>query len=113
MSEDTKQKTHYAFYETANDYLAAFLTIRGTRRMGFGFSEEDTELVPVVTHVFDDEAAKIKILVSSFQNQEEDEIPIGEFIRTFEWLRALRQDETLRQQRQLQSDIAKSRDRDE
>jgi hypothetical protein len=98
------------YFETADDGLAAFLEISGVRRMGLGFSSDETD--PAVTHVFDDTALKVLDAASRFQLARGDEVSAARFIAVYRRLREVREDEALRRRRQRRSDLARAAEDD-
>ena len=109
---DEEQRPHpvgLMFFETADDALAAFLVVKGCRRIGLGTGEIN-EPLPVVTHIFDDAADQLNVLVSAYQYSDHDEVAAGRCIRMVAFLQRLRLDEMLRRYRQAESDLAKVRD---
>jgi len=94
------------FFETGDDGLAAYLEVRGVRRMGLGLSSDEAD--PAVTHVFDDDAINVIEAVSRFQLGRGDEVWAAALISTYGRLRELREDEELRRRRQARSDWARA-----
>jgi len=102
MTDETASLVHF---ETADDGLAAYLDLHGVRRMGLGFGSDEAD--PAVTHVFDDDAAKLMAAVSRYQLGRDDGVSASAFIATYRRLRELREDEELRRRRQARSDWAR------
>lgn len=80
------------FFETTDDRLAAYLVVRGVRRVGLGRASDDDE----VTHVFDDAEERIRALVDAFQKGRRDLVSASRYAVTLEHLRSLRLDEERR-----------------
>ena len=95
---EQKIRSARVHFETADNWLAAFLTVRGVEYFGLGFDPDRED--DIVTHTFDDEQAKMSYAVLAYRSGEHDEVKAVEFLQTYERLKAIREDEELRQRRE-------------